>query len=200
MTRTEDLRHVTHIFPTFLGLRLIPVGLLFLIVGVAAPLVGRIASGPRALLAVLAVAAIWPIHRWYRREFGTVEPERLGLGRSWMILAGLVAALLVFGLGASRVGDDFRLVLLLVLILFATVVLYALPRAFGSGRLLPGAVIAVAVGVGALFVFLARDPARFASIGSLFSATVGVLLCLAGWIEHVQMTRAMERLGKSEDV
>lgn len=200
MNRADDLRRVTHLFPTFLGLRLVPFGLWFLAIGLTSPLVNRISNAVHLVVVALVIAAIWRIHRWYRREYGTVEPERLGLGRNWPILGGWVAALVVFGLGAAQIGDDFRLVLLLVLVLFATVVLFALPRAFGPDRLLTAVVPAVALVAGAGFVYLALDPARFASIGSLFSSTLGILFCLAGWIEHRQMTRAMEQLASGDDV
>ena len=42
MNRSADPRRVTHLFPAFLGLRLLPVGLFFLILAIAAPTVGPV--------------------------------------------------------------------------------------------------------------------------------------------------------------
>lgn len=200
MNRARDVRHVTHIFPTFLGLRLIPVGLWFLVVGLASSVGGRLPTGVLAVLVVLATASIWPIHLWYRREFGVVEPERLGLGRNWMILLGLGLAVLALSLGAQKLGGTATLVLLLVLVFFATAVLFALPRAFGGGTMAIALLSAVVVLGAALLLLIGRDPARFNYLGALFSLVVGVILCAAGVVEHLLMKRALDRLGSGDDV
>ncbi len=196
MSRAQDLRHLTQLFPTFLGLRLVPVGLWFLAVALVSPLPG-LHEGLLGALAALAAGAIWWVHLWYRREFGVVEPRRLGMGRSWALLLGLGVAVAAFGLGASRLGGTASLVLVLVLVLFVTAVLFALPRVFGGGL----KVIALLAGVvllGAVVLLAAgRDPVRFNHLGALFSLSVGAILIAAGAIEHRLMTRALDRLAGS---
>lgn len=51
------------LFPTFLGLRLVPMGLWFLTVGMLAPLPGRLSTSLYGALLALTAAAIWAIHR-----------------------------------------------------------------------------------------------------------------------------------------
>ena len=199
MKRAEDLRRVTHLFPTFLGLRLVPVGLWFVVFVLAERLTGPVPTALHVVLAALAAAAIWPIHRWYRRELGVVEPERLGMGRNRVILLGLALAVLAFGLGAQRLGGTTAQVVLLVVILFATAVLYAQPRAFGGG--LTGIALIIAAAVLGIPPLLAagRDPASFNNLGALFALTVGVTLCAAGVLEHHLLKRQLGRLAESGD-
>ncbi len=196
----RDLRHITQIFPTFLGLRLVPAGAFFLIVGGASPLVGPVPTAAQAVLAVLAVAAIWWIHLWYRREFGVVEPARLGWSRSWMFLLGLGVAVLAMSLGARSFGGTTTLVLLVVLTLFATAVLYALPRTLGGGTMAVALVAAVVL-LGAIVIMaMGSDPLRFNYLGAFFSLAIGVVLCAAGVAEHLSMKQALHGAGTGDDV
>lgn len=198
MSEPREFRHVTRLFPSFLGLRLLPVGAFFLAVGLASPLPGELPTPLQAVLLVIALAAIWPIHRWYRREYGTVEPERLGLGRNWVILAGLAVATVAMALGAQRFGGESRQVVLLVAVLLVTAVLYALPRAFGGGGLAVAVVAAIALLGAAVMLAVGRDPLGFNRLGTLFSLIVGIALSLAGWLEHRLLRRTLDRLGAGD--
>lgn len=200
MTRVGDPRRITHLFPSFLGLRLVPVGLFFVIVGIASPLVGIVPTAALVALLAIAVAAVYPIHRWYRREFGVVEPERLALGRNWAILAGLLIAVLAMGVGAQRLGGTSAQVLLLVVVFFLTAALFALPRAFGGGGKALAALVAIVVLGVALLLAAGSDPVRFNHLGALFSLVVGVTLCTAGVIEHRLLARTFDRNGAGFDV
>lgn len=200
MTGPEQARRVTRVFPAFLGLRLVPVGLFFLSIGVASPFPGETPTWVQAILFLAAAAAIWPIHGWYRREFGAVEPERLRLGRNWMILAGLVVAVLAMSAGAHRLGGISIQVLLVVVTFFLTAVLFALPRAFaGSSAELTLLAAMVVLGV-AILLFAGRDPVSFNYLGALFSGAVGMMLCTAGVIEHRRLIRTLGRPGTAGDV
>ena len=200
MNRATDPRRVTHLFPTFLGLRLLPVSLFFLIVGIAPPLVGPLSTPVQAVLIIAAVGAIWPIHRWYRREYGVVEPARLALGRNWMILGGITVAFVAMGLGAHRLGGVETQVLLLVLVFFVTAVLFALPRVFGGGSMAITVLAAIVILGIALLLAAGRNPGWFNYLGSLFSFSVGLMLCAAGVLEHHLLTDALGRPGGGHDV
>lgn len=116
-----------------------------------------------------------------------------------MILLGLAAPLVAMAVGARRLGGREPLVLILVLVFFATAVMFALPRSFGRGRAALAGLGAMAVLGAVLLVVVASDPARFNSLGMLFSLSVGASLCVAGVIEHRSLSRAMERLGAPGD-
>lgn len=194
MSEPRELRHVTRLFPSFLGLRLLPVGGFFLGVGLASMLPGELPSSVQAVLLVVSVAAIWLIHRWYRREYGRVEPERLGLGRNWTILAGLAVAAVAMAIGAQKFGGEGRQVVLLVMVFLVTAVLYGLPRAFGGGGLAMAVVAAIAVLGAAVILAVGRDPLGFSRLGTLFSVIVGIALAVAGWLEHRLLRRTFDRL------
>lgn len=193
MTNLDTLRHVTRLFPIFLGLRLLPVGAWFLLVSLGG--MDWFPGWPHlALLA--AVAAIWPIHRWYQERYGTVEPERLSFGRNWALLAGVVGGYLALGLGAA--SGMRPLMLALLLIVLATVALFALPRSFTGDRRTTAMFLAAAGLCGLLLLVPFRDPTRLGAVGRWFSLSIGLLLCLAGWIEHYSLARAVRRLGEGD--
>jgi hypothetical protein len=192
----DRYREVTHLFPVFLGLRLLPVGLWFLIA--ALPGVGGFGSSLHKLLLVVAIAAVWWTHRWYRERYGVVEPRKLSLGRSWVLLFGWLAAVVAMSFGGALLGLR-PLVLLVVLILLATAALWSLPRLFGPGAPLLTAFIALAAVAGVLMLGATRDPADLGAGGGLFKISVGVLLCLAGVLEHRSLVDAFEGAGELAD-
>ena len=195
MNQIADPRRVTHLFPAFLGLRLLPVAAFFLVVGVAAPTVGPLSTPVQAVMVVAALVAIWWIHSWYRREFGVVEPERLALGRSWMILIGISVAFVAMGVGAHQIGGVETQVLFVVLVFFATAVLFALPRAFGGGAGAIGLLAVIVLAGVAVLLVAGRNPSWFNYLGSLFSVAIGGMFGAAGIIEHRLLADA---LGASE--
>ncbi len=187
-TDPHDIRRVTTLFPVFLGLRLVPTGLWFL--AVPLPVLGPFASWGHRLLLVAAIGATWALDRWYRRRYGSVEPERLSFGRNWAFLAGLVAvaAALAFGSRAFGLGPT---VVFAVLALFASAIAFSLPRALARGPLAAGLFLAAAALGAALLVAVGRGPETFGSLGAAFSLAVGALLVLAGAIEHGLLRRAL---------
>lgn len=187
MSDPHRLREITRIFPTFLGLRLLPAGFWFLLVPI--PALGLFASPAHLALMVVAAAATWPIHLWYRRRYGRVEPERLRLGRGWALLTGLVAAYLALAMGAAAFGHH-RLVLLLVVVLFLTAAALARPRPLAGGSRPALAFWGVAGLAALLLLWVTREPRQLAAAGDLFSLGVGVLLVLGGLIEHASLRRA----------
>lgn len=194
MQRPEPYRSLTTLFPMALGLRLLPVGAWFL--AISLPGLGRFPSAAHLALGAVALLAILPIHRWYRTRYGFVQPDRLRLGRSWALLAGLAAAGLALGLGGNLLGLG-PLVVILVLILLATVVAFALPRPFAGGRVATALLVIVAGLCAVFLVAWSRDPARLGSMGTLFSVSAGALLCLAGLAEHRLLARAFPAGGET---
>lgn len=191
MKQPTEIARITHVFPNFLGLRLVPVGLWFLVVGAASPVVGRVPTVLQAVLAIVAVAAIVPVHRWYRGRFGVVEPERARLGRNWTVLAGLVVAAAIFAVGTGALGGTSSQVLLLVLVFFLVTVLFAVPRTLAGSRLDSAIVAGVGVLGAALLLRVGLDLERFNYLGALFSILVGLILCITGWIEHRSLVRTL---------
>lgn len=194
MRELEALRQLTTLFPLFLGLRLLPVGLWFVLVSMG---FGQFPSALHGLLMVVAAAATWAIHRGYRERYGVVEPERLRFGRNWALLAGLTAAYLALAVGAARLGPR-PLVIVLVVIVFATGALYALPRFLSGARLAAGFGV-VAVSCAALVAALPRDPARLGEVGWMFSLALGLALSIAGWAEHRSLVRALSAADETGD-
>ena len=196
MRQLDTLRDITYLFPVFLGLRLVPAGLWFL--AVAIPGLGGFPSAFHLVLLLLAAAAVWWIDRWYRARYGIVQPAKLRLGRSWALMLGLAAAWLALRLGAAAVGLR-PVVIILAVILFVTAVLFALPRAFPGGRLATAFLLIAAALCAVLMIVLTRDPASLGATGAVFSLAVGLMLCLAGAIEHGLLARAFTRLGEKRD-
>lgn len=194
MRELEAYRDVTRAFPHFLGLRMVPVGVWFLLV----PALGPFDARPALVAPLLAaVAASWGIGRWYRRRFGSVETGQASLGRNWPILLGLVAASLALAAASfARVLGPAMLVAVLVLILFATVVLVGWPRRFDRRSLAAVAVTGVVAIAGAVLLAVAsHDPGRIGSTGDLFSVVVGSILCCSGLLEHRSLVRALAEPG-----
>ncbi len=189
-TSTDPLRirRVTTLFPVFLGLRLVPTGLWFL--AVPLPVLGSFASWGHRLSLVAAIAVTWAVDRWYRRRYGTVEPEKLSFGRNWALLAGLLAvpAALAFGTRAFGLGPA---VVFAVLALFASAIAFSLPRALARGPFAAVLFLVAAASGAALLVVVGRGPESFGSLGAAFSLATGALLVLAGAIEHRLLRRAL---------
>jgi hypothetical protein len=188
----ESCRATTRAFPTLLGLRVVPIGAWFLLV----PALGPFRLTTLVTPLVVALVATWWTDRWYRRTFGSVEPERARLGRSRRILYGVLAAQVAMAAGsAALLPGPATLVGTLVVILFATVVLFGWPASFGSeSNLESGALGIVAVVSGAILVSASHDPERIGTTGDLFSLLAGAILCLAGIIEHRSLSRAFSAL------
>ncbi len=185
--RLEQQREITRGFPTFLGLRLLPAGVWFVIVALMAPLSGELPTLPLAVLAAAMVGAIWWIHSWYGRELGTVQPPRLELSRSRAFLVAIGVAAVAMWLSSSTLDAQGTLVLFLTLLLLVSAASFALPRVAGGGGGAIAIVIAiVALGVAAI-LFVARDPETLGSVGMLFSLTVGLMVSVAGLLEHRHM-------------
>lgn len=182
-----SLRKLTTLFPVFLGLRLVPVGLWF--ASLALPLPGTVPHPLHLVLLIAAAAAVWWIHGWYRRGFGMVEADRQRFGRSWALAGGLAAAYLALAAGTGRL-ETHNLVLMLVVILFAAAAGWALPR-FLDGLRLVGAIALVALAAATLLVALPSEPERLGAAGWLFSLALGLVLCAAGWAEHQALTAAL---------
>lgn len=189
-TSPETLRRVTSLFPVFLGLRLLPVGLWF--IALAMPLFDPLQRWGDRVLLVVAIVATWAIDRWYRRRYGTVEPKKLRFGRNWALLLGVVAAWVALAVG-PRATNLEPVVVLVVLLLFATAIAFALPRAPSGGPWPAGIFLLVAALGGALLVAMPREAAAFGSLGARFSLITGILLVLAGGIEHHLLRRVMHR-------
>lgn len=186
------LRKVTHLFPTFLGLRLVPLGLWF----VAAPLglFGPFTEWNQAVPVAVAVAATWAIHRWYASRYGTVEPVKLRFGRNWALLLGVLAGYAALALFPRTLALE-PLVLVVVLVVFAAAIAFMLPRALAGGRGAVAVFLAVAALAAVLMLALTRGAAGVGSLGASLSMLTGVLLVLAGGIEHWLLVRAMRPPG-----
>lgn len=187
----QRVSRLTRLFPAVLGLRLLPFGLWFLLA--AASGAGVAPPSLHFSMLPLALLATWLVHRLYRRRFGTVERERLPLGRNWAILGCLAAAYLALRLFSVET-DPLRLLQILVVLLFFTAVLLFLPT-LGQGL----AVVAIFVG---LTVFLALPLLLFVTGsqepgygGAVFSFCLGLVLTAAGIVDHVLLVRSLGRIG-----
>ncbi len=183
-------RKFTQLFPAFRGLRLLPLGLWF----VAAPLgvFGPLTERNQALPVVVAVASTWAIHRWYARHYGTVEPVNLRFGRNWALLLGVLVGYAALA-AARRALDLEPLVLVVALVLFATAIAFVLPRVVASGWWAVAAFLALAAVGAVLLLAVTRGADGVGSLGVSFSVILGVLLILAGAIEHWLLRRTMRR-------
>jgi hypothetical protein len=193
MPEPDTCRRVTRLVPSVLGLRVVPIGLWFL----AAPALGPF-HGSLSQMAPLgiAVAVVWGIHRWYGARYGRVEAWTVRLERQRALLPGLGAAMLALAAGSAAL-EPRELILLLVLVLFATAVGLVWPRRV-SRALFPIAAVASAAVAGATALLLwGLDPTRLGSLGDLFSLSVGAVLCLAGVVEHLALARVFEELARS---
>ena len=190
------VRKLTTLFPVFLGLRLVPAGVWFL--SLALPLPGTIPHPLHWAVLIAAVVGVWWAHRWYGERFGRVEAARRRFGRSWVLAGGLAAAYLVLAGGTGRL-ETRSLVLVLALIVFAAGAGWALPRFLGGARLAV-AVGLVAVLAAAILVAVPSEPAGLGAMGWLFSLALGLVLCIAGWVEHRSLTAAFETATVAEDV
>lgn len=191
MTDPNEASRLTRIFPAVLGLRLLPAGLWFLTA--AASGAGVAPRGLHFWLLPPALLATWVVHRLYRRRFGSVERERLPLGRSWAILGFLLAAYATLRL-VSAETDPLLLLQILVVLLFVTAVLLFVPT-LGQG-------LAVAAGFLGLAMFLALPLLLFVTGsdepgcgGAIFSLCLGMVLTVAGIVDHVLLVRSLERTG-----
>jgi hypothetical protein len=180
-------RDVTRDLPSFLGLRLLPVGVWFLV----APALGRFeASRAHYGLAIAAAVAIVWIDRLYRRRFGTVVTDRVRLGRARGLVAGAAVAYLALFAASSLPGTE-ALVGALVAIVFGTAAVVVRPLAFGAPRRrLEAVALGVAFG-GAAAVAAAGSPLAHRGAGVLLCLAMGVLLCLAGVAEHLALRAAL---------
>lgn len=187
-TDPDVLRKVTHLFPIFLGLRLVPLGLWF----IAAPLglFGPMTEWNQGVPVTVAVVATWAIHRWYASHYGTVEPVKLRFGRNWALLIGVLAGYAALAL-TPRALDLEPLVLIVALVLLATAIAFMLPRALAGGHRAVAVFLVVAVAGAVLVLATSRSADGLGSLGTALSAVTGVLLVLAGGIEHWLLVRAM---------
>ena len=200
MKSPEELERLTRRFPSVLGLRLLPFGIWFLILGLGMRFTTGLSAGwpppltadswlAYAVLLPVVVWFTWVIHRRYRLRYGAVEPGRLRFGRGWVLGGGALAAYLLnrtYGL-----EDPELLLVTTVPVLFVTAVLMVLPISLrgGMARLrLPFLLVALAAG-GWLF-WLVADGGRIGSVGVVFSLLLGALLTAAGAVEHRALVRA----------
>jgi len=196
MLAPRDASRLTRLFPTFLGLRLLPFGLWFLLA--AASGAGLVRAGLHLWALPLVLVATWLIHRRYRQHFGVVEREHIPLGRNWAILACLLVAYLALRFVAVDT-DPLLLLQILVLLLFLTAVLLFLPT-LGQGL----AVAAVFVGAA---LFLALPLLLFVTGGeqpgyggAAFSLCLGFVLAVAGILDHFLLSRSLQQNGTGAGV
>lgn len=193
LSNPSALRTVTQLFPVFMGLRLLPFGLWFAI----APLgvVGPMTEWNQAVPVAVAVVATWAIHVWYASHYGRVEPRKLRFGRNWALLLAVVVGYTALAL-TPRTLDIRPVVLLVVLVVFATAIAIMLPRALTRGYGAIAAFLVLAAAGAVILLVLTRGDAGISSLGVSLSLITGVLLILAGAIEHWLLLRA---LGRSMD-
>ena len=202
MQDLERYRSAVRSYPALQGLRIIPIGLLFLIFplqNLNLPVLGRQGNCTVTLPLLLAAIASWVwIGRYYEKTFGRVEPLA---GRDRLPAAGLItlmifiaAVALEFIIFRSHIDPHFSLIEFTA----SVAILYVGIKTRRWYYSLAGILIGIA-SILPLILAVRLSDTIFGEFGVIFCVLYGLSIVFVGALDHLRLVRCFQPKGAGTD-